>query len=134
VLTPLGAIVLRISRHQPNTGAPRDQDSKSPATRVTGSLEGFRNMPLGVLKLDHFADSIALLELECVVCDKHRTLRTDELVAKHTRFVAIPELKQIGMPDCPRGRLRCRARFPQLERLFAGARRERRHNDDEQRG
>jgi hypothetical protein len=91
-------------------------------------------MPLGVLMLDHFADSIALLELDCVVCDKHRTFRIDELVAKHTRFVSIPELKQIGMPDCPRGRLRCRARFPQLERLFAGARREPCHNDDEQRG
>jgi len=53
-------------------------------------------MPLGVLKLDHFADSIALLELDCVGCDKHRTLRTDELVARHTRFVSIPETKQIG--------------------------------------
>jgi hypothetical protein len=91
-------------------------------------------MPLSVLKLDHFADSIALLELDCVACDKHRTLRTDELVARHTRFLSIPQLKQIGMPDCPRRRLGCRARFPQLERLFPGARREPRHNDDEQRG
>jgi hypothetical protein len=91
-------------------------------------------MPLGVLILDHFADSIARLELDCVVCDKHRTFRIDELVVKHTRFVSIPELKQIAMPDCPRSRLRCRARFPQLERLFAGARREQCHNDDERRG
>jgi hypothetical protein len=81
-------------------------------------------MSLGVLKLDHFADSIALLELDCFVCDRHRILRIDELVAKHSRFVSIPEMKQIGMPDCPRSPLRCRARFPQLERLFAGAQRE----------
>jgi hypothetical protein len=84
--------------------------------------------------LDHFADSIPLLKLDCVECGKHSTLRTDELVTKHSRFLSIPELKQIGMPDCPRSPLRCRARFPQLERLYAGARRESRHNDDEQRG
>lgn len=91
-------------------------------------------MPLGVLMLDHFADRIALLELDCSVCGRHRILRIDDLLAKHSRFVSIPELKQIGMLDCPRSPLRCRARFPQLERLFAGARRERCHNGDEQRG
>jgi hypothetical protein len=40
-------------------------------------------MPLGVLMLDHFADTVTLLELDCVICDKHRTFRIDELVAKY---------------------------------------------------
>jgi hypothetical protein len=75
-------------------------------------------MRLGVLLLDHFADRIPLLELDCSGCARNRILRTDELTARYSRFVSIPELKQIAVPDCPRPRLGCKARFPQLERLF----------------
>jgi hypothetical protein len=46
-------------------------------------------MFLGVVMLDHFADSIAQPELHCVACNRRRTLRTDELAARHTRFVSI---------------------------------------------
>jgi hypothetical protein len=79
-------------------------------------------MPLGVLLLDHFADRIPLLELDCSGCHRHRVLRTAELTARYSRFVSLPELKQIALPDCPRPHFGCKACFPQLERLFGTAR------------
>jgi hypothetical protein len=77
-------------------------------------------MPLGVLLLNDFADRIRLLELRCLECNTQKTLDTGVIAAKYTRFVSIPDLKRIGMPECPRGDTDCRAQFLQLERLFGG--------------
>ena len=72
-------------------------------------------MPLGVLLLNHFAARIRLLQLVCLDCNTQKTLDTAVIAAKHTNYVSIPSLQRMV---CPRGAIDCRARFPQLERMF----------------
>jgi hypothetical protein len=76
-------------------------------------------MPLGILLLNHFADRIDLLKLDCSDCGVQKTLDTRVIAANHTVFLSVPELRRIGVPECTRESIDCRARFPQLERLFA---------------
>jgi hypothetical protein len=76
-------------------------------------------MPLGILLLNHFVDRIDLLQLDCFDCGVYKALDTRVIAANHTGFVSVPELRRIGVPGCTRESTDCRARFPQLERLFA---------------
>lgn len=73
----------------------------------------------GDMLLNHFADRMDLLELDWSDCDVQKSLDTRVIAANHTGFLSVPELRRIGVLECTRGSIDCRARFPRLERLFA---------------
>jgi hypothetical protein len=78
-------------------------------------------MPLGFMLLDHIAANYPLLEVTCHTCERHTSLPTEALVARHGRCVSVQELLRIVAQGCPRWRgfevpNQCEVRFPQLER------------------